>query len=156
MLHFSLQMTLTRAYNRKLAIQVSCFVNNHLCKGARYILKRVLNSLKLRLTSDFQWLHSHLTRWTKPLNTSLGLGTVSDLFRSTSQLVAEHALLRQQLLILRRRSNDQDVARRIAKCWYCGQEPFRPGSKPCSLSSQRRSCVGIVRVSAYAGSARQR
>jgi putative transposase len=102
MLHFSLQMTLTPEYNRKVAIHSSCFINNHLCKGAMYILKRVLNSLKLRLTSDFQWLHSHLTRWTKPLNTSLVLGTVSDLFRSTSQLVAENALVRQQLIILRR------------------------------------------------------
>jgi putative transposase len=67
-----------------------------------YILKRVLNSLKHPVTSNFQWLHSNLIRWTKPLNTSLVLGTVDDLFRSKSQLVAENALLRQQLLILRR------------------------------------------------------
>jgi putative transposase len=67
-----------------------------------YILKCVLNSLKNLVTSDFPWLHLNLTRWTKPLNTSLVLGTVSDLFRRKSQLVAENALLRQQLIILRR------------------------------------------------------
>jgi hypothetical protein len=65
-------------------------------------LKCVLNSLKHLVTLDFQWLHSGLTRWTKPLNTSLVSGIVTDLFRSTSQLVAENALLRQQLIILRR------------------------------------------------------
>ena len=67
-----------------------------------YILKRVLNSRKHLLTSDFQWLHFGLTRWTKSLNTSLVLSSVTDHFRSKSQLVAENALLRQQLLILRR------------------------------------------------------
>src|SRR6266853_2389868 len=102
MLHFALQMTLTPEYNRKVAIHSSCFINNHLCKGAINILKRVLNSLKHLLTSDFQWLHSGLARWTKPLNTSRVLGSVTDLFRSKSQLGAENALLRQQLIILRR------------------------------------------------------
>jgi putative transposase len=43
-----------------------------------------------------------MMRWTKLLSTPLMLGTVTDLFRSKSQLVAEKALLRQQLNILRR------------------------------------------------------
>jgi putative transposase len=45
-----------------------------------------------------QYLHS----WTKPARSSLLLGTVADLARSKSELVAENALLRQQLLILHR------------------------------------------------------
>ena len=47
-------------------------------------------------------LHSRLVRWTKPLSTSLPLETLTDLGRSKSQLIAENALLRQQLIILRR------------------------------------------------------
>jgi len=43
-------------------------------------------------------------RWTRPLNTSLLLGTLADLARGKSELVAENALLRQQLIILRRKS----------------------------------------------------
>ena len=43
-------------------------------------------------------------RWTRPLNTSLLLGTLADLARGKSELVAENALLRQQLIILRRQS----------------------------------------------------
>jgi len=46
-----------------------------------------------------QWL---ILKWTKPLHTSLLLGTVMDLTRGEPELVAENALLRQQLIILRR------------------------------------------------------
>src|SRR6266487_4067753 len=42
------------------------------------------------------------TALTKPDTTSLMLGTLTDLVRSKSELVAENALLRQQLIILRR------------------------------------------------------
>lgn len=66
------------------------------------VVKRGLNSLKHLVTSGFQRLHSGLACWTKPLSTSLMLDTVADLFRSKPQLVAENALLRQQLVILRR------------------------------------------------------
>src|SRR5215469_13375480 len=47
-------------------------------------------------------LSSRLTRWTKPLTSSLLLATLTDLGRSKSELIAENALLRQQLVILKR------------------------------------------------------
>jgi hypothetical protein len=47
-------------------------------------------------------LSSRFTRWTKPLRTSLPLATFTDLDRSKSELIAENALLCQQLIILRR------------------------------------------------------
>jgi putative transposase len=47
-------------------------------------------------------LHPRFVRWTKPLTTSLPLGTLTDLGRSKSQLIAENALLRQQLIMLSR------------------------------------------------------
>jgi len=40
--------------------------------------------------------------WTTPLTSSLPLGTLADLARSKAELVAENALLRQQLIILKR------------------------------------------------------
>jgi putative transposase len=49
-----------------------------------------------------QSLHHRFVDWTKPDTTSLIFGTVTDLARSRSELVAENALLRQQLIILRR------------------------------------------------------
>ena len=50
-------------------------------------------------------LHSRFLRWTKPLSTSLLLESLADLSRSKSQLIAENALLRQQLIILHRQVN---------------------------------------------------
>ena len=47
-------------------------------------------------------LHSRFVRWTKPLTPSLLLGTLADVGRSKSQLIAENALLRQQLIMLSR------------------------------------------------------
>ena len=47
-------------------------------------------------------LHPHYVRWMKPLSSSLPLGTLTDLGRSKAELVAENALLRQQLIILKR------------------------------------------------------
>src|SRR2546430_8416153 len=52
---------------------------------------------------SFQALHHRFIDWTKPdTATSLLLGTLTDLARSKSELVAENALLRQQLIILHR------------------------------------------------------
>jgi putative transposase len=50
----------------------------------------------------FQSLHRRFVDWTQPSTTSFMLGTVTDLVRSKSELVAENTLLRQQLIILRR------------------------------------------------------
>jgi putative transposase len=42
--------------------------------------------------------------WTKPAKPSQLLGTLSDLNRSKSELLAENALLRRQLIVLNRQS----------------------------------------------------
>ena len=47
-------------------------------------------------------LHPRFLRWTKPLTSSLPLATLADLGRSKSALIAENALLRQQLITLHR------------------------------------------------------
>ena len=47
-------------------------------------------------------LTSRFVRWTKPLWTSLPLAALTDVGKSKSQLIAENALLRQQLMILYR------------------------------------------------------
>ncbi len=62
----------------------------------------VFTSLQLLLGGCLKALSSRFARWTKPLRTSLPLATLTDLGRSKSELVAENALLRQQLIILRR------------------------------------------------------
>ena len=47
-------------------------------------------------------LSARVPQWTKPFSTSLPVQTLADLGRSKSELIAEIALLRQQLIILQR------------------------------------------------------
>jgi len=56
-------------------------------------------------------LHSRFARWTKPMRISLPLATLTDLGRSKSQLIAENALLRHQLIILKRQVKRPTVSR---------------------------------------------
>jgi transposase InsO family protein len=44
----------------------------------------------------------HIKQWTKPLTTRLVIGTLSDMTRSRVDLIAENAILRQQLIVLNR------------------------------------------------------
>jgi hypothetical protein len=62
----------------------------------------IFTSLQRLLDGCLEALTSRFARWTKPLRTSLPLSTLNDLSRSRSQLIAENALLRQQLIILKR------------------------------------------------------
>jgi putative transposase len=63
---------------------------------------RVFTTLQRLKDGCLDALSPHFTRWTKPLRASLPLATLTDLGRSKSELIAENALLRQQLIILRR------------------------------------------------------
>ncbi len=65
-------------------------------------MQNIVTFLKRLTHICFLSFHHRFVVWTKPCNTSLILGTVTDLARSKSELVAENALLRQQLIILRR------------------------------------------------------
>ncbi len=73
----------------------------HLQKGVVYCAIYV-TFIKPLTRMCLQSLHHRFVDWTKPSTPSLMLGTVTDLARSKSELVAENTLLRQQLVILRR------------------------------------------------------
>ncbi|HKF36427.1 MAG TPA: hypothetical protein VKB35_05955, partial [Ktedonobacteraceae bacterium] len=56
-----------------------------------------------RLTGlSLRSLHNRFVLWTNPDTSSLLLGELTDFTRSKSELAAENALLRQQLIMLRR------------------------------------------------------
>ena len=65
-------------------------------------MSRVLTHIKPLVSSCFHLFQRGLLRWTTPSHTPLVLGTVMDLARGKSELIAENALLRQQLVIIRR------------------------------------------------------
>jgi hypothetical protein len=74
----------------------------YLHKGVTSTVQKILIFFKRLIGFCLQLLHYHFVAWTKPNTTSLLLGTLTDQARSKSELVAENALLRQQLIILRR------------------------------------------------------
>ena len=54
-------------------------------------LKRFVNRVKL-----------YLKQWSKPVTASIAVGTLIDLRRNRRDLIVENAMLRQQLIVLRR------------------------------------------------------
>jgi hypothetical protein len=72
-------------------------------KGVRYTVHGIHFFIKRLTNLCFQSLRHRFRTWTKPdTATSLMVGTLTDLLRSKSELVAENALLRKPLIILRR------------------------------------------------------
>jgi hypothetical protein len=59
------------------------------------------NMIKL-ITRLWNTIVASIKQWTRPATTGLVIGIVSDTTRSRSDLIAENALLRQQLTVLRR------------------------------------------------------
>ena len=62
----------------------------------------VLIPIRQRIALFFHALHDGIVRWTKPHSAPLLLGMIADLAKGKSELLIENALLRQQLIILRR------------------------------------------------------
>ncbi len=62
----------------------------------------VLIPLRQRIALCFHALSDGIIRWLKPRSTSPLLGAIADLAKGKPELLVENALLRQQLIILRR------------------------------------------------------
>src|SRR6266508_2799185 len=76
------------------------------------MLTRLLERLRPLALTTIRALERCVVRWTRPsTSTSLVLGAAADLVRSRSELVAENALLRQQLIVLARTANRPRLAR---------------------------------------------
>jgi hypothetical protein len=75
----------------------------HLLRRCRAVIRTAAQRLRTRLRTS-----------TKPATASLCAGTLADLVRSKPQLIAENALLRQQLIILLRGRAARAL---IGPCW---------------------------------------
>ena len=62
----------------------------------------ILSRLKRLIGTSASVLRTRFFHWTTPLTSSLPLGALTDLARSKPELMAENALLRQQLIMLKR------------------------------------------------------
>ena len=62
----------------------------------------LFNLLNRRFQRFFNRVQQHVGQWTRPTSCSHFMGTLNDLARTRAELMAENALLRQQLIILSR------------------------------------------------------
>src|ERR671916_3489771 len=66
------------------------------------MLRRCLTQLRQRVRRGVDALRAGVSRWTRPRPVALAAGLAADLTRSRRDLLLENALLRQQVLVLRR------------------------------------------------------
>ena len=66
-------------------------------------MTNLLPRIKRTTLHGLQALRQHLASCTRPTTAAVAIGMAADLTRSTSELIAENALLRRQLIILQRR-----------------------------------------------------
>jgi putative transposase len=71
-------------------------------EGTTIVLATLLMAFKRRCQHSFSRVQQRVLRWTRPRSRSFLTGTLTDLARTRTELVAENALLRQPLIILRR------------------------------------------------------
>ena len=81
-------------------LPVCCSVS--IDEGEVQVAFRLVITIKQRVCFSFHALQKRFLCWVKPPEASLVLGTLTDLLRGKSELIAENALLRQQLTILHR------------------------------------------------------
>lgn len=62
----------------------------------------VIKGAQSLIAEGLTWFEQKLQTWTQPALPSLVLETVADLTRNKSELVWENALLRQQMIVLKR------------------------------------------------------
>jgi putative transposase len=112
----------------------------------------VVTPLRRLLDGCLDALSSRLTRWTKPLGASLPLATLTDLGRSKSELLAENALLRQQLIILRREVKRPTFTRtarillvllaRLVRTWHQALFIVQPDTRLAASIGSSSVCIG--------------
>jgi putative transposase len=114
----------------------------------------VFSSLQRLVDGCLDALFSRFTRWTKPHISSLPLAILTDLGKSTSQLIGEHALLRKPLILLKRQVKRPPVTRtdrillvllaRVVRAWQQSLLSVQPetllrlpsGALPLRLQAQ--------------------
>jgi len=89
------------------------------------------------------WLQERIKHWVKPATPILVSGVLSDLSRNRIDLVVENALLRQQLIDLKRQVKRPQLTDPDRFASFSFPTSRNSGNNHCILSSQRHSCAGI-------------
>jgi hypothetical protein len=127
--------------------RVECEMHSpaHLHKGVTYTVHEILTFITRLISFCLQSLHHRFVDWTKPSNTALILGTLTDLSQSKSELVAENALLRRHMKRPACTKTDRMLLVLLARMVRAWKQAH------IARSGRRRYCGGIARVSGSSG-----
>ena len=95
------------------------------------MLTRLLRQCAHAARSFVRTLRLRIAAATRPVAPALVVGTLADLARSRPAPVAENALLRQQLLILRRSVKRPRCTAADRALWCCWPAACAPGGRRC-------------------------
>jgi hypothetical protein len=96
-------------------------------------------------------LEQFFLQLTQPSRHSLALSMTADLPRGKSELIAENALLRQQIIVLRRHIKKPRLTPSDLFGLPYSLPAFNTGNIPSFSSNQIPCCAGIVKGSASSG-----
>jgi hypothetical protein len=91
-----------RVQSKRSLLLLLVFQHAYLHEGEGQFVPCLFLSIKHRVFFSFHGIQERLSHWVKPSTASLLFGTFADMTRGKSELRAENALLRHQLIILRR------------------------------------------------------
>ena len=74
--------------------------------------KRLAQQIKSCVVRVVRKIEQRFQQWTKPNHESLVVGTLADVTRGKGELIAENALLRQQVIILQRQTKRPPLTQR--------------------------------------------
>jgi putative transposase len=80
--------------------------------------KQLIQCVKSCVTKVIQQVEKRLKQWTKPRTESLIVGTLADVIRGKAELIAENALLRQQVIILQRQVKRPHLTQQVGAYWF--------------------------------------
>ncbi len=66
------------------------------------MFSQVIAKVRQVLQSGLQFVHQAIRAWMKPNTVTVAVGALADMTRTKPELIAENALLRQQLSVLHR------------------------------------------------------
>ncbi len=104
----------------------------------------ILSSLQKCADDCPHAVHGRLLRWTKPATRTPVHGAMANIAMSKAALVAENALLRQQLIVLQRQVTQPPAHPASVWRWRPWHAWRMAGEPRCSSSNRTPCCGGIA------------
>lgn len=120
------------------------------------MLQRIIGWCKKMIKVGVQWVENKLLQQTRPSRITVVVGTAADVVRTRAELIAENALLGQQLVVLRRsvkRPKLTNTDRRLLVVLGHWVHRWRDALQS---SSRIRCWSGIASYSSWSGGTSQR